>query len=79
LGFWAALVVPSPKSQPQDVGVPVEVSVNWTAWLATGEAGLKVKEAVRVMAGATVTEWVTEFWPDAFMTVSVTLYVPAET
>jgi hypothetical protein len=27
------------------VGEPVEVSVNWTAWPATGEAGLKVKEA----------------------------------
>ena len=73
------LVEPSPKAQLQDVGVPVDESVNWTAWPAAGEAGLKVKEAVRVAAGATVTEWVTEFCPEAFMMVSVTLYVPAAT
>ncbi len=40
LGFWAELVDPSPKFQLHEVGLPVDVSVNWTAWLTTGEAGL---------------------------------------
>jgi hypothetical protein len=40
LGFWAALVVPSPKLHFQEVGVPADVSVNCTACPITGEAGL---------------------------------------
>ena len=28
LGFWEVLVAPSPKAQDQDVGFPVDVSVN---------------------------------------------------
>jgi hypothetical protein len=40
LGFSAVEVDPSPKFQLQEVGEPVEVSVNCTAWPATGDAGL---------------------------------------
>jgi len=39
LGFLAALADPSLKFHCQEVGEPVEVSVNCTAWPATGEAG----------------------------------------
>lgn len=39
LGFWAVLVAPSPKFHCHEVGEPVEVSVNCTAWPATGEVG----------------------------------------
>ena len=45
-GFWDALVPPSPKVQDQDVGLPVEASVNWMDWLTVGDAGLNEKEAV---------------------------------
>jgi hypothetical protein len=47
LGFWAVEVNPSPKFQLQEVGAPVDVLVNCTAWPTTGDAGLKVNEAVR--------------------------------
>jgi hypothetical protein len=40
LGFGATLVVPSPKFHCQIEGLPVDVSVNCTAWPAIGEAGL---------------------------------------
>jgi hypothetical protein len=50
------LVAPSPKAQLQDVGLPVDVSVNCTDWSAAGDAGLKLNEAASVLAGATVTE-----------------------
>ncbi|MGA2362179.1 MAG: hypothetical protein ABSG73_06925 [Candidatus Aminicenantales bacterium] len=40
LGFWAVEVVPSPKFHSQDVGDPVDVSVNWTVCPAFGDAGL---------------------------------------
>ena len=39
------LVAPSPKSQDQDVGVPVEVSVNCTTWPIFGADGDHVKFA----------------------------------
>ena len=39
-------VDPSPKSQRQDVGFPVDASVNWTVWPNAGEAGLYVKAAI---------------------------------
>jgi hypothetical protein len=61
LGFCEVEVDPSPKVQLQDVGPPVDVSVNRTLWPTAGEAGLEVKEAVSVLAGATVTVRVTEF------------------
>jgi len=40
LGFWEVLVDPSLKFHCQEVGPPVDVSVNCTAWPAVGEAGL---------------------------------------
>jgi hypothetical protein len=62
---------PSPKSHCQEVGEPVEVSVNCTAWPAAGEAGPKVKEAVR--AGTTVTAWLTLLDPELLVAVRVTV------
>jgi len=40
LGFWDMLVPPSPKFHCHREGLPTEVSVNCTAWLAVGESGL---------------------------------------
>jgi hypothetical protein len=40
LGFWDVLDTPSLKFHCQEVGFPVELSVNWTDCPATGEAGL---------------------------------------
>ena len=69
------LVDPSPKVHCQIDGLPVEVSVNWTDWPATGEPGLKVKEAV---SGAeTVTVRLALLDPELFVTVKVTVFVPA--
>ena len=48
------LVVPSPKLHDQAVGLPADMSVNWTDWPVAGEAGLKVKEAVSAVATVTV-------------------------
>jgi hypothetical protein len=67
------LADPSPKFQLQDVGPPVDVSVNCTACPVAGEAGLHVKEATREFAAATLTIWVTESCPEAVMIVKVTL------
>jgi len=39
-------VVPSPKSQVQDVGLPVEESVNWTFKVALPFTGVPLKEAL---------------------------------
>jgi hypothetical protein len=38
-------VVPSPKSQVQDVGLPVDVSVNWTFMGDLPFTGVPLKEA----------------------------------
>ena len=40
LGFWAVLVFPSPKFHCQELGLPVDVSVNWTDCPAAGDVGL---------------------------------------
>ena len=69
------LEVPSLKFHCQEVGFPVEVSVNWTACPVAGEAGLKLKDATR--AAATVTVWVTMLEPELFVTVKVTVFDPA--
>jgi hypothetical protein len=50
-GFRAVLLPPSPKSQSQDCGIPVEVSVNWTEWSTRGYLGPYVKDALRLLAG----------------------------
>ncbi len=54
-GSRAVDVWPSPKSQAQPVGVPVEVSVKWTASGAGPEVGSGVKAAVN--AGTAVKIW----------------------
>jgi len=45
VGLLAVEVVPSPKSHDQEVGLPVEVSVNVTATPVVGFGGLHVKAA----------------------------------
>ena len=69
------LVVPSPKSQLHDVGLPVDVSVNWIVWLIAGEAGLYVKEAAT--AAATVTVLLELEEPEPLVAVRVTVLDPA--
>jgi hypothetical protein len=69
------LVAPSPKFQLQEVGVPADVSVNWTDCPAAGEAGLYVNDAVR--ATATVTVRVVVLDPEPFVAVKVTVFDPA--
>ena len=44
-------VVPSPKSQDQPVGPPVEVSVNWTVSGALPDVGDAVNDAVGAAGG----------------------------
>ena len=66
-------VVPSPKAHSQEVGLPVEVSVNCTDWPAAGELGLKVKDAVRVAAGRTFTVRLVLLEPVPLLTVRVTV------
>jgi hypothetical protein len=74
LGFWAVLVAPSPKFHSQEVGLPAEVSVNCTDCPAAGEAGLKVKDAVGVDAGLTVSVWLAVLVPDPLAASKVTVY-----
>jgi len=51
-GFCSSENVPSPKSQDQDVGLPVEVSVNCTVRGAEPAVGVPVKPGT---SGGTVT------------------------
>ena len=48
------MVVPSPKFHCQEVGLPVDVSVNCTDCPTAGEAGSYAKEAASVGEPATV-------------------------
>jgi len=73
LGFWAVLVVPSPKFHSQEVGDPVEVSVNCTACPAVGAAGEKVNEDDRTDMDATVSDRLPCFEPELLLVVSVTV------
>jgi hypothetical protein len=43
-GFWSADVPPSPKSQAQEAGAPVEVSVKFTGSGAVPVVGEAVKD-----------------------------------
>jgi hypothetical protein len=70
------LVAPSPKVQRQDVGDPVEVSVNCTACPAAGELGINVKEAAT--GGTTVTVRLVPWEPELLEAVRVTVYEAAE-
>jgi hypothetical protein len=56
LGCCAALVPPSPKSHDHDVGLPVELSENWTAWFTSGDAGDNVNAAEGMDAAGGVEE-----------------------
>jgi hypothetical protein len=75
LGFRTVDIVPSPKFHSHEAGVPADVSVNWTACPAVGEAGLKANEAER--ATAIVTVRVVAFDPVPSATVRVTVLAPA--
>jgi hypothetical protein len=75
VGLWEVLVPPSTKFHCQEMGVPADVSVNWTVCPGTGEAGLKLNEAASAVA--TVTVLVVLFDPEALFTVMVTVLDPA--
>jgi hypothetical protein len=51
-GFCSVEEAPSPKSQRQEVGDPVEVSVKWTSSGADPSQGSAVKEATSGSAGS---------------------------
>lgn len=70
------LVDPSPKVQDQNVGVPVEVSVNPTVWLVVGALGEKLKPA---KGGATLTvrALLTLLEPPSLLVLRVTVNSPA--
>jgi hypothetical protein len=67
------LVAPSPKFHCQDVGEPVEVSVNCTACPAAGDAGLKLKDAEGMDKGFTVSVWLAVFVPELLIAFKVTV------
>jgi len=72
------LVEPSPKVHDQDVGLPVDVSVNVIVCAVTGAPGAKVKAVVNaVPAGFMMTFQLTELDPVALPAVRVTVNVPA--
>ena len=62
------------KFHCQEVGLPVDVSVNCTDWPTAGEAGLKLNEAVR--AATTVTVRLTLVEPVLLVAVKVTVFDP---
>jgi hypothetical protein len=73
LGFWLALVEPSPKLHCREVGLPVDVSVNCTACPATGEAGLNVKDAEGVDEELTLSVLLAVFDPELLTAFKVTV------
>jgi hypothetical protein len=73
-GFGDTPAEPSPKSQAQEAGLPVDVSVNCTVRPATGDVGLKVNEAV-IPASPIVTVRLMLSSPFAPITVKVTVLV----
>jgi hypothetical protein len=70
------LVDPSLKSHDQDVGLPVDVSVNCTDWLAVGDVGLYVNDAAKA-APTTVIVRLVLLEPEALVAVRVTVFDPA--
>jgi hypothetical protein len=68
-------VEPSPKLHDHEVGVPVDVSVNWTDCPAAGDVGLCVNDAAS--AAPTVTALLVLCDPEALAAVSVTVFGPA--
>lgn len=69
--------MPSPKVQDQDVGVPVDVSVNWTVCPTVGDAGANAKDPVNAGGLVTVTVRDPCFAPALLRTIRVTGYEPA--
>ena len=72
------LVIPSPKCHCQEVGELVDVSVNWTAFPATGVEGEYLNEAAEtvedfVLGGITVIVRLFTFDPAPFAAVRLTL------
>jgi len=67
-------VDPSLKLHDHEVGVPVDVSVNWTDCPAAGEAGPYVNDAAN--AARTITVMLALFEPEALLTVNVTVFDP---
>ena len=77
-GFWAVPVLPSPKSHTQDVGEPVDSSVNWTVRGAEPVREDAVKAAVGIVAPTTMYPViVVAFVPIEFSSVKDTVYVPS--
>jgi len=72
LGFWVVLAPPSPKLHCQEVGTPVEVSVNCTTCPSAGDEGVKVKDAVSTEVGNILMVLLTLLEPEP-LTVKVTV------
>ena len=77
VGFWELLTPsfePSPKLQDQDMGLPVEASVNATIWPMVGVAGDMLKLAVGTVPAeaATMIGSMAELDPFALLAVRVT-------
>jgi hypothetical protein len=79
VGCFTVEVVPSPKSQVQDVGLPVEVSMNWTVRMTFPLVGFPLKDAlgVGVEAALMVKVFAREVPPPGVGLLTVTYAVPA--
>ena len=53
--FCPVVLLPSPKSQIHDVGVPVDWSVNWTANGTLPEVGVTANAAIGAVDNASFT------------------------
>ena len=65
-------MAPSPKFHDQDVGLPVDVSVNWTACPTEGRTGAKAKDDVSTDIEATVTVLLACFEPVLLVEIRLT-------
>jgi hypothetical protein len=72
LGFLTVLLAPSPKSHCQEVGLPDDVSANWTACPTLGEDGLYTNDAV-AGAGTIVIVLFALLEPEPFVAMRVIL------
>jgi hypothetical protein len=80
VGFCETELSLSPNAHNQDIGLPVEVSVNWTVWPTTGEAGVKEKFATASPTARTVTDRLVELDPtgNEYDAANDTVNVPGE-
>jgi hypothetical protein len=67
------LADPSPKLQAQELGVPVDVSVNCTDCPAVGRTGVYVNDEARTDVEATVTVLLTCFDIELFFAMRLTV------